>query len=892
MVDSEFDNQTRTGRARDLIPVVAGVTVIFIGVLVLLSWTVDAQTLKSVLPSLRAMKANTAVALVVTGASILLLAPQRPPRQRRVGLILGLAVAVFGVAVLAEYLIGKVGFDRLLFADSGIDPGRPAPLTAMVFVFLGVSLASLDLRGRGSRLSQATGAIASALLIAGLVGLTLGVDFLRNEPGGVTGVALHTALALLVAIVGLAFLLPERGVVAFLSGSDPGAVVARRLAPVAIALPLVAGLLAREGEAHGLFDARVGLSGVAVLTIGSMLGLIALTASQLRRSGQDRDRADALARTLIAGVGVGVGACDAEGRLTFFNPELQRIHRLVAGDADPSEWIGGYSADAPLAEAVLSSNMPLFRALRGEVLRDFEMTIGQGGTVSRHVRVNADPLLDANGATIGAVATVQDESERRDAEEVGRRLAAIVEWSNDPIISKSLDGEIQSWNEAAEHLYGYTAEEAIGSNISIIVPADRQDELADLMRRVAGAERVERFETVRQRKDGQLIQVALTLSPIFDAESKIVGASVIGHDVSEDQRADRMFGQLLEMAPDAVIGIGGDGCIEVVNSQTQAMFGFGEEELIGKPAELLVPGRTARPIEAGGAQLARRRDGSEFACEITVAPVETDRGPMEMALVRDVTDRKEIEQEADRLKSEFFGLVSHELRTPLTSILGYADVLSEEEGERFSEEGRHYLAIVKRNSERLDRLVQDLLLVGQVGAGTFNIRVGAVDIEAVTRECSERSQPAAIEAGVELSVESHGVRAFSGDQGRLSQVLDNLISNALKFTPPRGRVVVRVQERGETCVLDVEDTGLGIGSEEIEHLFDRFYRGTQANTSQIKGVGLGLAISKAIVDAHGGEIEVESEPGRGSNFRVHLPIKEIETTDADASNQPARSVSG
>jgi two-component system, OmpR family, phosphate regulon sensor histidine kinase PhoR len=166
-----------------------------------------------------------------------------------------------------------------------------------------------------------------------------------------------------------------------------------------------------------------------------------------------------------------------------------------------------------------------------------------------------------------------------------------------------------------------------------------------------------------------------------------------------------------------------------------------------------------------------------------------------------------------------------------------------------------------------------------------------VDIEAVARECVERSQPAAIEAGVELSVESHGVRTFSGDQGRLSQVLDNLISNALKFTPPRGRVAVRMQERGQACVLDVEDTGLGIGPEEIEHLFDRFYRGTHANAGQTKGVGLGLAISKAIVEAHGGEIEVESDPGRGSNFRVHLPIEKTETMDAAASNRPARSVS-
>jgi PAS domain S-box-containing protein len=648
------------------------------------------------------------------------------------------------------------------------------------------------------------------------------------------------------------------------------------------------------------------ISLVAVLAIGLMIGLVALTASRLRGLAQDRDRANAFARTLVDGASIGVAACDAEGRLTFINAELLRMHGRAEADIDLGGWTGQYAA-AALRGNVPSTDMPLHRALRGEVLRGIEMTIAQEDAAPRHVRVNADPLLDSNGATIGAVASVQDESDRRDADENRRRLAAIVEWSNDPIISKSLDGEIRSWNEAAERLYGYSAAEAIGSNISMIVPVDRQDELAELMRRVSGAERVERLETVRRRKDGRLIRVNLTLSPIFDADSKIVGASVIGHDVSDRQRDDRMFGQLMEMAPDAVIGVGRDGRIEVVNSQTQAMFGYEREQLIGEPIEVLVPGRfqgehpgqrddylrepTLRPMGPGQALFARRRDGSEFACEITIAPVETDRGQVAMALVRDVTDRKEVELEADRLKSEFFGLVSHELRTPLTSIVGYADVLSEEEGERFSEEGRRYLAIVKRNSERLDRLVQDLLLVGQVGAGTFNIRVGVVDIEAATRECVEHFRPAAVEAGVELSVESHEVRLFGGDQNRLNQVLDNLISNALKFTPPRGQVVVRVHERDETCVVDIEDTGLGLDPEEIEHLFDRFYRGTQANASQIKGVGLGLAITKAIVEAHGGEIEVESEPGLGSNFRVHLPLKEIETTDADASNQAARSVS-
>ena len=228
-------------------------------------------------------------------------------------------------------------------------------------------------------------------------------------------------------------------------------------------------------------------------------------------------------------------------------------------------------------------------------------------------------------------------------------------------------------------------------------------------------------------------------------------------------------------------------------------------------------------------------------------------------------------RELDRMKDEFISLVSHELRTPLTSIRGYVELLQEVGG--LSDEQQRYLAVVERNTSRLLDLVGDLLFLAQFDAGKLAFELRPVELDLLVEECVEASQPAADAKGIELvSSAQHLPSPLQGDPARLAQVLDNLVSNALKFTPAGGRVEVRLSAAEGVALIEVEDTGLGLAENEQEQLFERFFRSSRASESAIPGTGLGLAIAKTIVERHGGRIELESTVDVGTTVRVELPL--------------------
>ena len=235
--------------------------------------------------------------------------------------------------------------------------------------------------------------------------------------------------------------------------------------------------------------------------------------------------------------------------------------------------------------------------------------------------------------------------------------------------------------------------------------------------------------------------------------------------------------------------------------------------------------------------------------------------------------------ELDRLKDEFLSLVSHELRTPLTSIRGYLDLVLDEEAGELNPEQRRFLKAVERNSGRLLRLVGDLLFVAQADAGRLTLERAKVDVAALAADCVEAARPVAAQRSIELHLAAEPVPALVGDRGRLAQVLDNLVSNALKFTPEGGRVEVRTSVTGDYVRLEVEDSGIGIPAEEQPRLFERFFRAASATEQAIPGTGLGLAIVKAIVEAHAGRIELVSAPGKGTTFLVELPLREAQSAE-------------
>jgi signal transduction histidine kinase len=274
----------------------------------------------------------------------------------------------------------------------------------------------------------------------------------------------------------------------------------------------------------------------------------------------------------------------------------------------------------------------------------------------------------------------------------------------------------------------------------------------------------------------------------------------------------------------------------------------------------------------------------EFGIPSAVAPADDMLRTLRSIgdLVGQVIERRRAEDDADRLKSEFFALVSHELRTPLTSVIGYLDIIREDDQGGLSEEQDRFLSIIDRNAHRLLRLVGDLLFVAQVEAGTLSLEKGTVDLEQVARDAVEGARPRADTLGVAIAADTVPVVLEAGDPDRLGQLVDNLVTNALKFTPPGGSVSVRLRRTEGEAVLEVIDTGMGISAADQEHLFERFFRADQATAKGIPGIGLGLSICAAIVAGSGGTIAIDSAEGRGTTFRVTLPLAPIEPAEPAA----------
>jgi PAS domain S-box-containing protein len=390
------------------------------------------------------------------------------------------------------------------------------------------------------------------------------------------------------------------------------------------------------------------------------------------------------------------------------------------------------------------------------------------------------------------------------AREVSRRnqrvlaLAGIVETTGDAVVAATLDRTITAWNSGAENLFGYTADEMMGQSVQRIVPPGDTTSLQLNLEQMLEKGRMHTYEVKRQRKDGSLVDVQITLSPLRNDSGAVVGISSIIRDISERRHLEEERELLLERERDA------------------------------------------------------RRD-AEYARSL-------------------VEEQNRHLVELDRMKDDFVASVSHELRTPLTSINGYLDLVLEDDAE-FPPEQRQYLSVVRRNSERLLRLVGDLLFVAQVDAGRLSLEMGTVDLSALIADSIEAVRPVAEEKHIEVLAEVEQIEMPQADALRLGQMLDNVLSNAVKFTPAEGRVSVRASVEDTRAVIEVADTGMGIAPEDQTRLFDRFFRTAAASNMAIPGTGLGLAIVKAIVEGHDGSISLDSEPGRGTTVRLELPVE-------------------
>jgi PAS domain S-box-containing protein len=359
------------------------------------------------------------------------------------------------------------------------------------------------------------------------------------------------------------------------------------------------------------------------------------------------------------------------------------------------------------------------------------------------------------------------------------------------------------------------------------------------------------------------------------------------HAERAEGRGDSIFRELLEAAPDGVVIVNDQGQIVMVNGMAEKLFGYNRSQLLGETVEILVPDRLAgmhsafragymanpepRAVGQRNTLWGRRADGAVFPVEISLSPLETADGTVVSAYIRDISARLTAQEEADRVKEEFFATVSHELRTPLTSMIGYGELM--QDLETLSPQGERFLSVILRSAERELRLVEDLLTLVAAEGAELSISPTRLDLVPVVRDAVGLIEPRCVEQGLSLSLElpSDPVLIF-GDNDRLGQALGTLLTNAVKFSRPESSLQVVMRVTDGQAHIDVIDQGPAVAGASPGESFDQASSAGTSYEHRIRGVGIGLTITLAIMDAHKGSIEVLSDDEQSSVFRVILPL--------------------
>jgi len=574
--------------------------------------------------------------------------------------------------------------------------------------------------------------------------------------------------------------------------------------------------------------------------------------------------------------------------------------RLLQMNSSGLAMVGANSAEAVVGKSVYDLIAPEFR----DAFRKLNERVcaGQRGSLEfdivglqgkrRHMDTHAVPLHREDGSLV-QLAITRDITERKLRENVSLLLGAIVDSSDDAIVSKNLNGIITSWNKSAERLFGYTAQEAIGQPITLIIPPERLHEEPEILSRLRSGQRVDHLETVRRRKDGALLDIALTISPIKDAQGKVIGASKIARDISERKKAqaalvasEARFRQLADAMPQMVWTSRADGYIDYYNERWYDFTGFDRENFGDVSFEpVLHPDdvqswhdtwyasvRTGEPYRIEYRFWDRKENRWRWFMSRAL-PVRDGSGEITkwFGSCTDIDDQKRVEDELRRANQDleqFAYSASHDLQEPLRSIKIYGELLSKRYGHKLDGQAFEFLEYLGMGASRMEMLVRDLLAYTQVTK--LQAPAEPSDANDAMNAVLANLGGAITQSGASVTHDTlPSVRVHSA---HLQQLFQNLIGNAIKYRSTEREPVVHVNGglKNGRWLFSVRDNGIGIEPEYKEQIFGLFKR--LHTGDEYSGTGIGLAICQRIVERYHGRIWVESEPGKGSTFFFEFPL--------------------
>jgi PAS domain S-box-containing protein len=642
--------------------------------------------------------------------------------------------------------------------------------------------------------------------------------------------------------------------------------------------------------------------------------------AERKRAEAELAKARHLVSTTVASIGDAVIVTDDKGNITFLNAEAERLTGWKISEANGRPLAKVFHIiNEKTRQAAENPVEKVFRTGKVTGLANHTLLISKDGRETP-IDDSAAPIRELDSPLFGVVLVFRDVTEQRKAQLAAERLGAIIEHSGDAIFTKNLNGVIQTWNSSAERLFGYRAEEIVGKHITVLFPPDRLNEEDHIIGRLRQGQPIERLQTIRVAKGGRQIPVAVSVSPLKDADGEIIGASKIVHDISDIVAAREALVQEKELLAttlasigDAVIVTDAQGRITFVNAEAERLTKWSNTDAAGQPLPKvfrITNEKTRAPVENPVEKVLRlgtvvglanhtvliAKDGTETPIDDSAAPIRKPDGPLfgVVLVFRDFTEKKQAEQALRQAQEElrqhaatlettvaqrtaslretvteleaFSYSIAHDMRAPLRAMQGFARILESEHSAQLDSEAQSYLQRIQAAATRLDRLIVDILNYSKVVRGILELQ--PVDPETLINDIVS-SYPSLHKDDVKITIESPLPRVLANDAA-LTQVISNLLDNAVKFVAPGVHSRVRIWGEKDDRFVRIwfEDNGIGIPKESQGRLFNIFTRLNQSD--HYEGTGIGLAIVRKAVERMGGSVGVESDRGQGSRFWVRL----------------------